>query len=140
MQLYLVRHAESENNARPIYERVEDPSITAVGRLQAEFLAKWFESLPIDTLISSPVRRALQTTRYIVDLTDSHVHVWADMFEEGGIYRGHGPEATEGGPGLSRTEVLRHVAANVDGCTLDDAVVESGWWGAKLRETPEQAD
>ena len=28
MQLYLIRHAESENNAKPVYERVEDPAMS----------------------------------------------------------------------------------------------------------------
>ena len=38
MQLYLIRHAESENNARPEHDRVEDPSITTLGRRQAELM------------------------------------------------------------------------------------------------------
>ena len=85
MKLYLIRHAESENNAKPIYQRIEDPPITAVGRLQAERLAGWVETLKIDTLITSPVLRALQTTRRITDATGQHVNVWADVFEEGGV-------------------------------------------------------
>ena len=28
MQLYLIRHAESENNAKPVHHRIEDPPIT----------------------------------------------------------------------------------------------------------------
>lgn len=139
MQLYLVRHAESENNARPIEQRVEDPSITELGHRQAEHLARWMESLPIDALITSPVRRALQTTRYIASATGSHVHVWADVFEEGGIFRGHGPEAIEGGPGLSRQQVIEHVVDSSDRCTLDETILDDGWWGSRKRETPDEA-
>ncbi len=138
MQLYLVRHAESENNALPIELRVEDPSITDLGHQQAQHLSNWMESLPIDTLITSPVRRALQTTRYIAQATGNHVHVWADIFEEGGIYRGHGPTAVEGGPGLSRQDVIEHVVDSDDRCTLDDSITHEGWWG-RDRETPDQA-
>lgn len=138
MQLYLVRHAESQNNARPIEQRVEDPPITELGHQQAGCLAQWLQSLPIDRLITSPVRRALQTTRYVADATGQHVHVWADIFEEGGIYRGHGPDAAEGGPGLSRAEVIRHVAESEERCTLDDSIHETGWWD-RDRETPEEA-
>ncbi len=139
MQLYLVRHAESENNARPMEQRVEDPSITDLGHEQARHLAGWMQSLPIDSLITSPVRRALQTTRYIAQATGCHVHVWADVYEEGGIYRGHGPDAIAGGPGLTRHEVIRHIVDSPADCTLDDAVVDTGWWAYRDRETPDQA-
>ena len=139
MQLYLIRHAESENNARPPEHREEDPPITDLGRTQAEYLAKWTGTISIDTLITSPVRRALQTTRYVREETDQHVHVWADVFEEGGIYRGYGPEATHGGLGLSRSEVIRHLADDPRLCTLDASILDSGWWGGRDRETPEEA-
>jgi 2,3-bisphosphoglycerate-dependent phosphoglycerate mutase len=139
MQLYLIRHAESANNAKPLHDRIEDPPITAVGRLQAAHLAEWLQTLKIDALISSPVLRALQTTRFINEATGQHIHVWADVFEEGGIYRGHGPGATGGGPGLSRTDVVRHLSNDPSACTLDDAIVESGWWGGRDRETAAEA-
>ena len=138
MQLYLIRHAESENNARPIYQRVEDPPLTAVGRLQAEHLADWVQTLKFDVLISSPVRRALQTTRRIFERTGQHVQVWDNVFEEGGIYRGHGPDAHEGGPGLSRDEVIQHVTDDPRACTLDPSIGDSGWWG-RHRESSEEA-
>lgn len=139
MQLYLIRHAESENNAKPLDQRVEDPPITSIGHLQAELLANWIETLPMDTLITSPVRRALQTTRYLHLKNNQHVHVWSDVFEEGGIYRGHGPEATEGGPGLTRDEVIAHLAEDERHCTLDDRITDAGWWLCQPRETPEEA-
>ncbi len=137
MQLYLIRHAESENNAKPAHLRVEDPPITAVGRLQAKHLGDWIKTLKIDALICSPVRRSLQTTRFITDVTGHHAHVWADVFEEGGIYRGHGPDAIEGGPGLSRSEVIAYLG-DLKNCTLDESITDAGWWG-RDRETPEQA-
>jgi 2,3-bisphosphoglycerate-dependent phosphoglycerate mutase len=93
----------------------------------------------MDVLITSPVRRALQTTRYVRETTGQHVHVWANVFEEGGIYRGHGPEAIEGGPGLTRSEVLDHIAESAAQCTLDDVISSSGWWGSKPRESSEAA-
>jgi 2,3-bisphosphoglycerate-dependent phosphoglycerate mutase len=139
MQLYLIRHAESENNAKPPQERVEDPPITEVGRMQAALLADWLRTLPIDVLITSPVLRALQTTRHISETTSQHVHVWADVFEEGGIYRGYGPEAIQGGPGLKRSDVIRHATQEPSNCTLDETISESGWWGGRNRETAEEA-
>ena len=139
MQLYLIRHAESENNAKPGFQRIEDPPITAVGRLQAGHLADWLKTLNIDALITSPVLRALQTTRYINQSTGQHVHVWADVFEEGGIYPGFGPQATAGGTGLKRPDVIRHIGDDPSACTLDDTITDLGWWGGRNRETPEQA-
>jgi 2,3-bisphosphoglycerate-dependent phosphoglycerate mutase len=137
MQLFLIRHAESENNAKPAHQREHDPPITAVGRLQAQHLSDWVKSLRIDTLICSPVRRSLQTTRFISDVTGHHVHVWADVFEEGGIYFGHGPDATAGGPGLTRSDVIAHIGEPADS-TVDESITDQGWWG-RDRETPEQA-
>lgn len=139
MQLYLIRHAESENNARPAYLRVEDPAITTIGRLQSQHLADWLRTLAFDHLISSPFLRTVQTTRYITDATGASVSVWHDVFERGGCYRGYGDDATEGGVGLGRSDVIRHVVADADRCTIDATIEESGWWGGKTKETDQQA-
>ncbi|MGB7325094.1 MAG: histidine phosphatase family protein [Rubripirellula sp.] len=139
MQLYLIRHAESENNARAAYLRVEDPGITAVGRLQCQHLASWIKTLSIDQLITSPFLRTLQTTRYVTDVNRADVQVWHDVFERGGCFRGHGPDATEGGIGLGRTDVVRHVVADANRCVVDPTIEETGWWGGKRRETDDEA-
>ncbi|TWU48211.1 histidine phosphatase family protein [Rubripirellula reticaptiva] len=139
MQLYLIRHAESENNARAAYLRVEDPGITAVGRLQCQHLALWIKSLSIDHLITSPFLRTLQTTRYVTDVNRADVQVWHDVFERGGCFRGHGPDATEGGIGLGRADVIRHVVDDANRCTVDSTIKETGWWGGQRRETDDEA-
>ncbi|KAA1258791.1 phosphoglycerate mutase [Rubripirellula obstinata] len=135
MQLYLIRHAESQNNARPVHNRVEDPTITPVGHLQAEHLAGWMKSLKFDHLITSPFKRTLQTTRYVFDVTDHTVHVWHHVFEQGGCFKGFGPDAKEGAPGLGRTSVVDHFPA--DRCIADETISEQGWWFGKQRETPQ---
>ncbi len=134
MQLYLIRHAESENNARPLHQRVEDPRLTAVGRLQAEHLATWARTLRINTLITSPFLRTLETTRAIVDATPQPVHVWHDVYERGGCYRGFGPDAREGGLGLGRSAIVRHASASPENCVIDATIDDAGWWGGKPRE------
>ena len=93
MQLYLIRHAESENNAKPERLRVEDPPISSLGRQQAKCLGQWVRTLSVDILITSPFLRTLETTREVVNGATHHVHVWHDLFEQGGCYRGHGPDA-----------------------------------------------
>ncbi|KXJ87908.1 phosphoglycerate mutase family protein [Microdochium bolleyi] len=60
--IYLVRHAESEHNVtKDLTQR--DPPLTATGFAQAETLAEVFpDSASIAIVLTSPLRRALQTT------------------------------------------------------------------------------
>ncbi|NNE00032.1 MAG: histidine phosphatase family protein [Pirellulaceae bacterium] len=139
MQLYLIRHAESENNAKPAYQRVEDPPITAVGRLQAERLSLWTHTLKIDVLITSPFRRTLQTTRYILDAAPQTLQIWHDVFERGGCFRGHRPEDTRGAPGLGRSEIREVVRQANTECLIDESIDDSGWWSGKTRESDQEA-
>jgi 2,3-bisphosphoglycerate-dependent phosphoglycerate mutase len=136
MQLYLIRHAESQNNTRPVHNRVEDPLITSVGHLQAEHLAGWMKSLRFDHLVTSPFKRTLQTTRYVSDVTDHTVEVWHDVFERGGCFQGFGPDAKQGAPGLGRTGVIDHFPN--DRCVADETISEQGWWFGKQRETEQE--
>ena len=136
MQLYLIRHAESENNAKPAYARVEDPGLTARGKQQAACLANWMKTVAIDVLITSPFLRTLQTSRVVLDESPQKIHVWHDVFERGGVFRGHGPDAVEGGPGLNRQGVL-NVITGAD-CVIDDSIGDEGWWNSKRRETDDE--
>ena len=137
MQLFLIRHAESENNARPTYQRVEDPAVTPVGRLQAEALAQWAKSLKIDTLITSPFRRALQTSRSLLNQSPAkQVYVWHNVFERGGCYLGYGDVDIQPQPGLGRSAIAQELPLAV----LDDSITEAGWWAGNPKETDEQTE
>lgn len=65
MEIVLVRHAQ------PQWEidghGVDDPVLTALGHEQAARLPSWFETRPIDHLFVSPLIRAQQTARPIID-------------------------------------------------------------------------
>src|SRR6056297_1663142 len=102
MKVYLIRHAESENNTKPPEHRIEDPSITDRGHLQARCLADWLATIRYDHLITSPFRRTLQTTRHVVDRNPRPLCVWHHVFERGGCYSGHHDGNIVGRPGLSR--------------------------------------
>lgn len=139
MELYLIRHAESANNALPSYERVEDPSLTPVGRLQADHLADWLSTLRADVLITSPFRRTLETVRPVLDKTDHSLRVWHNVFERGGCYRGWEASNFRGAMGMGRSDVLRTLGSHADQTELDSTIEESGWWGGKPRETDDEA-
>jgi broad specificity phosphatase PhoE len=63
---FLVRHAIKE-------KAIGDVSITPEGILQAQSTARYFFRLPITIIVTSPLRRAKETTRYIALKTKSIV-------------------------------------------------------------------
>lgn len=135
MQLYLIRHAESENNARPRHARVEDPSITPVGRLQTDALARWLAMMPTDVMLTSPFRRTLQTCRQLLQSASPRaVQVWHDVFESGGCYSGYDDIGCQGRPGLARAAIIDELP----GALVDKSIGDDGWWGGRDKETDEQ--
>jgi len=64
--IYIVRHGESEGNINgDIYGG--DPPLTQIGIEQAEALAEFLLSKPIDIIYSSHLKRAYQTAQKIAD-------------------------------------------------------------------------
>lgn len=64
MRVYFVRHGESEFNAQGLHQHADVP-LSALGRRQAKFLAKRFERIPFDIIISSSYLRAKETAEII---------------------------------------------------------------------------
>ena len=65
-RLLLIRHAESEWNARGLWQGWGDPPLSARGRAQAEALADQLASRPrADLLFSSDLCRAVQTAEIV---------------------------------------------------------------------------
>ena len=131
MKLYLIRHAQSDNNARPEHLRVEDPGLTEIGQRQARQLADWFARSHCDRLITSPFRRALETAAPQVQATGIKAEVWAALHEQGGCYRGWEPERYEGRPGMTADEIRAayphfEVETGIDG---------QGWWRCQPYES-----
>ena len=131
MELFLIRHAQSANNARPEAERVEDPELTDLGLRQAERLAAWIPSLELTRLVTSPFRRTLLTTQPIQQATGLTPQVRVDLHERGGCYRGHIRGKEEGRPGMSRAEIRREFGDHI----FDDPIDDVGWWGSKPYES-----
>jgi len=135
MQLYLIRHAQSQNNALPEEERVEDPELTELGHQQAEHLAEWIPSLNLTRLITSPFRRTLLTTEPIFRATSLNPEVRIDLHEQGGCYSGHGFGNKVGRPGMTR----REIEAEFAGYQVADDIDGQGWWQSRPYETWEAA-
>jgi broad specificity phosphatase PhoE len=72
MRLLILRHGESLSNAHPqaaALPEEEGDRLTDRGRAQAETAAGWLAGRAIDRLITSPMRRARQTTEPIAAAT-----------------------------------------------------------------------
>lgn len=66
MRLVLVRHGQSEGNARGILQGHMDFSLTALGREQAEATARYLAGgRKVERLLSSPLARAMETAEPI---------------------------------------------------------------------------
>lgn len=62
MKLYFVRHGESEANTQHVISNYGSPfGLTERGRQQVQVLAERLKNLPITTMYSSPVLRAMDT-------------------------------------------------------------------------------
>ena len=147
MELFLIRHGQSANNALadPAL-RVEDPLLTPVGELQAERTAAYLAARrhlhadardggrPIfDRLYCSPMIRAMQTARPIARALGVPYEVWVEIHEIGGIYLDRDGRKV-GYAGQTRSQLLHrfpgmHAAARSVGTGL----VESRFRGSARR-------
>jgi broad specificity phosphatase PhoE len=137
MRLYIIRHAQSTNNALPDRSnRVSDPSLTELGERQASRLAEFLSEsgenrYGITKLYCSAMYRALKTTFPISQSLGLAPEVWADIHEIGGIYLGDDEESYTSLPGKTRSEIL---AEFPDYC-LPSNITENGWWNGPYETT-----
>jgi len=78
--VYFVRHGESEGNEKAVHQSPQTP-LTEKGRVQAGFMAKRFESIPIDIVVSSTLERARETAAFIAKQI-GHDIVYSELFQE----------------------------------------------------------
>jgi len=160
MQLYYIRHAESENNRLWTETgsgdgRSPDPHLTALGRQQARRLAEFFgdagEGAPqeaydlqnaqgfgITHIYCSLMLRAVETALPLARSLDLPLIGWKDIHESGGIFVKEGDEEYVGLPGKPRAHFEKHYPD----LTLPDDVGEEGWWNRPFEtrdERPERA-
>lgn len=159
MELFLIRHAQSYNNALGDQRRrMVDPPLTEIGQRQAELLATFLangtdhESAPcegepanggsgcghgITRLYTSAMQRALQTAQAISKALGLPAEVWVDVHEHGGMWLDHDePVGVVGYPGMRRSEIV----ARFPEALLPPEVTEDGWYDpARGCESWEQA-
>lgn len=72
MKVYLIRHGESEFNAKGLHQHGGVP-LSANGLLQTESLAKRFSNIPVDLIIASPYERTKQTAEAITKVVNKPI-------------------------------------------------------------------
>lgn len=150
MELYIIRHGQSTNNATDEVDRVSDPELTSLGKQQAELIAAYLadrrnhdkrlnlstgaqrngdDDVLITQLYCSAMHRALQTAQPIARALGVPAEVWIDIHEHGGMYLEQ-PDGVVGFPGKTRAEI----ATEFPDYVLPDTITEAGWYDQKIGE------
>lgn len=79
MELVLVRHAQPERV--PEGPGRADPPLTELGRRQADALGRWLAAETVDAVVSSPLRRAVETAAAVAVATGLDLEVADDLAE-----------------------------------------------------------
>jgi 2,3-bisphosphoglycerate-dependent phosphoglycerate mutase len=109
IEIWLVRHAQSQNNAGPESERQPDPALTPLGKWQADAVAQHLHAAgPFEWRYVSAFRRALETAEpfhHGATPAAKGFRIWTDIFEVGGCFAGYAPHPRKAEPGLTIMEV-----------------------------------
>jgi 2,3-bisphosphoglycerate-dependent phosphoglycerate mutase len=156
MQIYFIRHAQSENNA--LWDRTgsskgrsTDPELTEIGLQQAELLARLLRGATatqadenrdirnrtyyrLTHIYCSLMVRSIQTGLIVAHELGLPLAGLKDLHEGGGIYK-EDDETGElvGLPGKTRSELAKQFPE----LSLPDEATEAGWWNRPF-ETHEE--
>ena len=73
---YFIRHAESLANARGIYQgQTYDTGLTLRGKKQAKKMAELFRGKKLDLIITSPLKRTLETAEELMRPTNTQIFI-----------------------------------------------------------------
>jgi len=93
-RFFIIRHGQSEGNAKRLFQGNLDMTLDAAGRAQARSLGLWLAKKSVDAVFSSPLVRAAETARIVADacsLSEIHLDpVFAEI--DTGIFTGLGFE------------------------------------------------
>ncbi len=157
MELYIIRHAQSTNNAlkNPRF-RINDPALTALGHQQAELVAQHLadgvnlemtvgisdedthvnrrRGYKLTRLYCSAMHRAMLTANHIGQATGLTPEIWLDIHEAGGIFDGY-PDGGifDGNPDRGNLvgqagRSRAEILAEFPHFNLPPEITETGWW------------
>lgn len=154
MQLYFIRHGQSQNNANwgnPNYQENPDPALTEMGIEQACYVSELLRNRqtltdPQDWNIQN--RYGFGLTHIYTSLMERAVHTaapaartlgipfaaWEEIHESGGIFGRDGDMKLKGLPGKSRAYFEGHFPELL----LPDHLDGTGWWNCRPFETEEE--
>ena len=90
MQIYVVRHGDTEWNREEIFRGTKDVPLNEVGKKQAEKVGRFFIDKDIVKIVSSPLTRARQTAEAISKVTNMPVQRLDEFTDMNfGIWEGH---------------------------------------------------
>lgn len=155
MQLYFIRHGQSQNNAswdasNSDRGRVSDPALTEVGQKQARCVAEFLtkgdpdfqyagrdaqngRGFPITHLYCSMMLRAVQTATPIAKALKLPLVAWPDVHEHGGIYMDDDFGVPQGQTGLTHSQC----EVQFPHLILPEWLDETGWWQSRPYESDE---
>ncbi len=158
MKLYLIRHAQSANNAIFTEEeywtkRSSDPEITDIGHEQAALLGphlakpsaeprqhSYQENLSfnfgITHLYCSLMTRSILTAEYISKACNLPLHAHENIFEKGGIYKVDEHGKRHGLPGRNR----EYFNSRFPSLILPESFNDAGWYNRAAESTDEFID
>ncbi len=143
MHVYLIRHAQSENNVLTVEtmsRRKVDPDLTELGYQQREKLARHVarqrdvsgDGFEITRLYTSAMYRCLATAQALSEALELRPKVWPDLHEMGGMFQRRNGRF-QGYGGMTRAEIQEQFPDY----QLPDSVTERGWYDAALGYEPE---
>ncbi len=80
MNVYSVRHGQSEGNLKGLYQGPDVP-LSQKGKEQAKTLAKRLKNIPIDVIYTSPFIRAKETAEIIAKELKLPIEYWESLKE-----------------------------------------------------------
>ena len=130
MEITLLRHGQSENNAG-LTDNL-DSNLTDLGRAQAERAAQRLQPDGLTHLFVSPLRRTLQTIAPLCTVTGQRAEVYADICE----YFSPNYPKFQTFDGLTPEEIASQYPFTFVGDTFPCTVV---WWPQALEDKPSMA-
>jgi len=81
LKLILVRHGETLSNRENRVQGITDTELSDYGRVQVEKLAESLRSEPVESIVSSPLKRAYQTAQAICKFHKAAIEVENNLQE-----------------------------------------------------------